>query len=177
MSKSIAVLVTDGFEDSEYHVPVDALRAAGYAIFNIDKATHAVVKGKTTQSPVTIDLGIDAAQVADYAALLIPGGKSPTALRTDPRFVQFVKDFDATGRPIFTICHGPQLLVSADVVRGRKMTAVKEVAPELEQAGALYEDRAVVVDGGRLVTSRTPADLIPFSDAMLQVLEQHQRTA
>lgn len=174
MSKSIAVLVTDGFEDSEYWQPVDSLRAAGYAIFNIEHAKNKVVKGKTNQTPVTIDVGIDEAKVQDYAALLIPGGHSPEGLRGDARFAQFVKDFDATGRPIFAICHGPLLLISAGVVQGRKLTAVASVAGDLRNAGAQFEDSAVVVDGNRLVTSRTPQDLPKFNAALLKVLAAHQ---
>lgn len=171
MSKSIAVLVTDAFEDSEYLQPVDTLRAAGYAIFNIEKEKDRVVKGKTEQTPVTIDLGIGDAKVDDYIALLIPGGHSPDALRGDDRFAQFVKDFDATGRPIFAICHGPQLLISAQAVQGRKMTAVKNIAIDLKNAGAQFEDSAVVVDSDRLVTSRTPEDLPQFNAAIVKVLE------
>ena len=174
MSKSIAVLVTDEFEDSEYWKPVDALRAAGYAIFNIEKAKDNVVKGKKDQSPVTIDLAIEDAKVDDYAGLLIPGGHSPDGLRGDDRFAQFVKDFDATGKPIFTICHGPHLLISAEVVKGRKMTSVKNIAIDLKNAGALFEDSAVVIDSNRLVTSRTPEDLGVFNDAMLKVLAAHK---
>ena len=174
MSKSIAVLVTDEFEDSEYWKPVDALRAAGYAIFNIEKAKDNVVKGKKDQSPVTIDLAIEDAKVDDYAGLLIPGGHSPDGLRGDDRFAQFVKDFDATGKPIFTICHGPHLLISAEVVKGRKMTSVKNIATDLKNAGALFEDSAVVIDHNRLVTSRTPEDLGAFNDAMLKVLAEHK---
>jgi protease I len=174
MSQSIAVLVTDEFEDSEYWKPVDALRAAGYAIFNIEKAKDNVVKGKKDQSPVTIDLAIEDAKVDDYAGLLIPGGHSPDGLRGDDRFAQFVKDFDATGKPIFTICHGPHLLISAEVVKGRKMTSVKNIAIDLKNAGALFEDSAVVIDSNRLVTSRTPEDLGVFNDAMLKVLAEHK---
>ena len=172
MSKSIAVLVTDEFEDSEYLLPVDTLRAEGYAIFNIEKEKNKVVKGKKEQTPITIDLGIGDAKVDDYCALLISGGHSPDALRGDDRFAQFVKDFDATGRPIFTICHGPQLLISADVVQGRKMTSVKNIAIDLKNAGAQFEDRAVVVDDEqRLVTSRTPEDLPQFNEAIVKLLQ------
>ena len=177
MNKSIAVLVTDEFEDSEYWKPVDALRSEGYAIFNIEFEKNHVVKGKKEQSPVTIDLGIDDAKVDDYCALLIPGGHSPDALRGDARFVQFVKDFDATGRPIFTICHGPHLLVSAGVVKGRKMTAVSNIAVDLKNAGAQFEDSAVVLDDNRLVTSRTPEDLTQFNDAILKLLKERQDNA
>lgn len=174
MNKSIAVLVTDEFEDSEYWKPVDALRAAGYAIFNIEKKKDQVVKGKKDQTPVTIDLAIDDAKVDDYAGLLIPGGHSPDGLRGDPRFAQFVKAFDATGKPIFTICHGPHLLVSAEVVKGRQMTSVSNIAIDLKNAGAKFEDQAVVIDDNRLVTSRTPEDLPAFNEAMLKVLQAHQ---
>ncbi len=171
MSKSIAVLVADDFEDSEYLSPVDTLRANGYAIFNIEKEKDNVVKGKKDQTPVTIDLGIDDAKVEDYCALLIPGGYSPDALRGDERFVQFVKDFDASGKPIFTICHGPQLLISAGVVKGRKLTSVKNIAIDVKNAGALFEDSEVVIDDNRLLTSRTPQDLEAFNKAMIQLLK------
>lgn len=174
MSKSIAVLVTDGFEDSEYWQPVDSLRAAGYAIFNIEHAKNKVVKGKTDQTPVTIDVGMGEAQVDDYAALLIPGGHSPEGLRGDARFAQWVKDFDATGRPVFAIGHGLLLLVSAGVVQGRRLTAAASVAEALRNAGAQLEDSAVVVDGNRLVSSRTLQDLPAFNAALLQVLAAHQ---
>lgn len=173
MNKSVAVLVTDEFEDSEYWKPVDTLRSAGYAIFNIEKEKNKVVKGKTEQTPVTIDLSIGDAKVDDYVALLIPGGHSPDGLRGDERFAQFVKDFDATGKPIFAICHGPHLLVSAEVAQGRKMTSVKNIAIDLKNAGAQFEDQAVVIDGDRLVTSRTPEDLPAFNEAIIKVLKAY----
>lgn len=173
MSRSIAVLVTEGFEDSEYLSPVDALRAAGYAIFNIDVEPGRIVKSRAEQLPLRIDLGIDQARAADYAGLLIPGGRSPGVLRRDPRVLQFVRDCDARRLLIFAICHGPLLLVSAGVVRGRAMTGVAQIADDLQHAGASYEDSPVVVADCQLVTSRTPEDLPLFNAAMLQLLAEH----
>lgn len=171
MRKKIAVLVTDDFEDSEYTAPVNAYEQAGFEAVNIEKEAGKTVKGKAEGTPVTIDLGIDDAQIEDYAALLLPGGHSPDKLRGDDRFPAFVQRFVASGKPVFSICHGPQLLISAGVVKGRKLTAVKNIAIDLKNAGAIFEDSAVVVDGGQLVSSRVPDDLPQFIEASLKLLK------
>lgn len=170
MVQPIAVLVTDGFEDSEYTEPVEALKAAGYSIVNIDIEKDKAVYGKKRQTPVRIDAAVRDVQPQDFTALLIPGGHAPDALRGDAGVQEFVRAFDATGRPIFTICHGPHVLVSAEVVRGRKITCVSNIAIDLQNAGAEYVDATVVIDGNRLVSSRTPKDLPQFIDAVLDVL-------
>jgi protease I len=107
----------------------------------------------------------------DYDALLIPGGYSPDHLRADPRFPAFVKQFNATGQPLAAVCHGPQLLITAGLVRGRTMTAWKTIQEDLRQIGANVVDREVVVDGS-WITSRQPSDLEAFSQALLRALEQ-----
>src|SRR5207248_1881181 len=100
---------------------------------------------------------------------LIPGGYSPDKLRADDRFVEFVKEFDATGRPLAAVCHGPQLLLTAELQRGRTLTAWKTVQGDLRQAGAAVEDREVVVDDN-WITSRKPDDLEAFSAKLIEEL-------
>ena len=125
MSKKIAVLITDEFEDSEFTSPADEFRKAGHEVITIEKQAGKTVKGKKGEASVTIDKSIDEVTPAEFDALLLPGGHSPDYLRGDNRFVTFTRDFVNSGKPVFAICHGPQLLISADVIRGRKLTAVK----------------------------------------------------
>src|SRR5579863_4800432 len=115
------------------------------------------------------DLGVDDVEVADYQGLLIPGGYSPDKLRADQRFVDFVKAFDHTGRPLAAICHGPQLLLAAELQRGRTLTAWKTVQSDLRQAGAKVVDEEVVVDGN-WITSRKPDDLEAFGERFIAEL-------
>ncbi|MBP2168445.1 protease I [Erwinia toletana] len=170
MSKKIAVLITDEFEDSEFTSPADAYTKAGYEVVTIEKEAGKTVTGKQGKATVKIDKDIDHVDVAEFDALLLPGGHSPDSLRGDDRFVAFTREFVASGKPIFAICHGPQLLISASGVRGRKMTAVKAIAIDLKNAGADFYDKEVVVDNDKLVTSRTPEDLPAFNRESLRIL-------
>lgn len=170
MSKKIAVLITDGFEDSEFTSPAEAYAKAGHEVVTIEKEAGKTITGKQGKAKVKIDHNIDDIDPAEFDALLLPGGHSPDSLRADDRFVAFTKDFVASGKPVFAICHGPQLLISANAVRGRKMTSVKAIAIDLKNAGADFYDKDVVVDNDKLVTSRTPEDLPAFNRESLRVL-------
>lgn len=170
MSKKIAVLITDEFEDSEFTSPAEAFRKAGHEVVTIEKQAGKTVTGKRGEAKVNIDKAIDDVRPADFDALLLPGGHSPDSLRGDERFVTFTRDFVNTGKPVFAICHGPQLLISADVVRGRKLTAVKPIVIDVKNAGADFYDKEVVVDKDQLVTSRTPDDLPAFNREALRLL-------
>ncbi|VEB95276.1 intracellular protease, PfpI family [Cedecea lapagei] len=170
MSKKIAVLITDEFEDSEFTSPAEAYRKAGHEVITIEKQAGKTVTGKQGEAKVKIDKGIDDVRPADFDALLLPGGHSPDALRGDDRFVTFTREFVHSGKPVFAICHGPQLLISAEVIRGRKLTAVKPIVIDVKNAGADFYDREVVVDGHQLVTSRTPDDLPAFNRESLILL-------
>ncbi|RWR01484.1 general stress protein [[Pantoea] beijingensis] len=170
MGKKIAVLITDEFEDSEFTSPANAWINAGHEVVTIEMEAGKTVTGKQGEAQVTIDKAIDNVDPAEFDALLLPGGHSPDTLRADDRFVKFTKDFVASGKPVFAICHGPQLLISANGVRGRKMTAVKAIAIDLKNAGADFYDKEVVVDGDKLVTSRTPDDLPAFNRESLRIL-------
>ncbi len=165
----VACLLGNGFEDSEFRIPFDRLRQAGLDVEVIGFTAARTVTGKNGLERVEIEKAIDQVSPGDYAALLIPGGHSPDLLRGDPRFVDFVKAFDATGRPIAAVCHGPQLLLAAGLVKGRKLTAWPTVQRDLELAGAVVRDEPVVVDRN-WITSRRPDDLEQFSEAIVKTL-------
>ncbi len=127
------------------------------------------IAGKAGKEKLTAEKGIAEAKPDDYVALLIPGGYSPDHLRIDPRFVQFVKAFDAAQRPIAAVCHGPQLLITAGLVKGRTLTAWPTIQEDLRQLGAQVKD-AEVVEDRNWITSRKPDDLEAFSDALVERL-------
>jgi len=166
----IACLLASGFEDSEFRVPYDRLREAGYLVEIIGLRAGEQLEGERKREPVKTDFGIDEGDPADYQGLLIPGGYSPDKLRADERFVDFVKEFDGTRRPLAAVCHGPQLLLAAELQRGRTLTAWKTVQSDLRQAGAKVVDQEVVVDGN-WITSRKPDDLPAFSERFLAELD------
>ncbi|MEB7923843.1 type 1 glutamine amidotransferase [Atlantibacter hermannii] len=170
MSKKIAVLITDEFEDSEFTSPAEAFKKAGHEVVTIEKQAGNTVKGKQGEAEVIIDKSIDDVSPSDFDALLLPGGHSPDQLRGDSRFVDFTREFVESGKPVFAICHGPQLLISADVIRGRKLTAVTPIVVDVKNAGAEFFDQEVVVDKDQLVTSRTPDDLPAFNREALRLL-------
>jgi protease I len=165
----IACVLAEGFEDSEFKKPYDAFRDAGHEVVVIGAKKGDKIEGKKGKEKTKADLGIDEARREDFQALFIPGGHSPDMLRADPRFVEFVKMFE--DKPILAICHGPQLLMTADLVEGRHMTAWKTVQQDLECAGADVVDEEVVVDGN-LVTSRQPDDIPAFIERSLEVLRE-----
>jgi len=165
----VGVIVTDMFEDSEYEQPVRAFKNYGHTIVNIGLADGLSVTGKTSGTTILIDKSSRNIAVNSIDALLIPGGYSPDKLRADEESVLFVKQFVESGKPVFTICHGPQLLISACVLKGRTLTGWKSIAQDIRNAGAQYIDRDVVVDGN-LVSSRSPDDLPAFIKASLDCL-------
>lgn len=166
---TIACLLASDFEDSELRIPMDRLEEAGYRVEIIGFKAGAQLVGKKGEETVMTDLSIDDADPAEYEGLLIPGGYSPDKLRADERFVNFVKQFDTTGRPLAAVCHGPQLLLSAELQRGRTLTAWPTVQGDLRQAGAEVKDEQVVVDGN-WITSRKPDDLEAFTAKFLEEL-------
>ncbi|MGM9923648.1 MAG: type 1 glutamine amidotransferase domain-containing protein [Bacillus sp. (in: firmicutes)] len=169
MSKKIAAVLTNLFEDVEYTSPAEAFKGEGHSVVTIEKKSGAVVKGKQGEAEVTIDKGIDDVKPDDFDALFIPGGFSPDQLRSDDRFVEFAKAFMDQNKPVFAICHGPQLLITAEALNGKRATGYKSIAVDMKNAGVSYEDSEVVVDGN-LVTSRTPDDLPAFNRESLAVL-------
>ena len=171
----IACLLADGFEDSEFQIPCDWLSAAGYTVEVIGARAGDALKGEKGRETVVVDLSIDEADVDSYEGMLIPGGHSPDILRADDRFVEFVRAFDATGRPLAAVCHGPQILLTAELQVGRTLTAWPTIQGDLRQAGAHVVDRDVVVDDN-WITSRKPADLEAFTAKFVEELgELEQR--
>lgn len=166
----IAVVLADMFEDSEYTQPARAFRDAGHELVHVGLKKNHFVAGKKEGTRVRIDETVAEARPDGFDALLIPGGYSPDKLRADPKAVGFAREFFASGKPVFSICHGPQLLISADVLKGRKVTGWTSIVKDIENAGAEFID-AEVVEDGNLVSSRKPADLPAFIKASLSHLK------
>lgn len=168
----IATLITDMFEDVEYIDPSKAFNEAGHEVFTIEKRAGNEVTGKQGEAVVTIDKSIDEVSPDDFDALFLPGGFSPDLLREDERFVKFAKAFMDAKKPVFAICHGPQLLITAKALEGRKATGYKSIQIDMEYAGATVLDEEVVVCQDQLVTSRQPDDIPAFNKESLRILEQ-----
>ncbi|MCZ8536774.1 type 1 glutamine amidotransferase [Paenisporosarcina quisquiliarum] len=168
----IATLITNMFEDVEYMDPSRAFNEAGHEVFTIEKEAGKEVKGKQGEAMVKIDHGIDDVKPEDFDALFLPGGFSPDLLREDDRFVAFAKSFMDAKKPVFAICHGPQLLITAKTLEGRDATGYKSIAQDMLYAGAKYVDKEVVVCQNQLVTSRQPDDIPAFNRESLKLLEQ-----
>lgn len=167
----IACLLDNDFEDSEFRKPYDAFKAAGHEVVIIGLEPDAKLTGKQGKEVVRAERGIADVKPDEFDALFLPGGYSPDHLRADQRMVAFTKAFFDRERPVFAVCHGPQLLLTAGVVKGRTMTAWKTVQVDLKAAGANVVDKEVVVDRN-LVTSRQPQDLDAFSKASIQLISQ-----
>lgn len=172
--KRVAILVADGFEQVELDAPRAALDGAG-AKTQVVSPAKGQAKGVNHDKPaagVKVDVALDAAKADDYDALLLPGGvMNPDALRQEKTAVQFVRAFFQAGKPVAAICHGPQVLIEADVVRGRKLTSYPSVRTDLKNAGAEWVDEVVVVDNG-LVTSRRPDDIPRFNEKMIEEIAE-----
>ena len=181
--KKIAILATDGFEQVELEKPRQALEKAG-AETAIISPHGGKVQGWNHQDKgdkFKVDAQVADAQASDYDGLLLPGGvMNPDSLRQVPEAVQFVRSFFAAGKPVAAICHGPQMLIEAGVVRGRKLTSFPSLQTDLRNAGATWVDEVVVTDQG-LVTSRKPDDIPYFNDKMIEEFAEGvhvgQRTA
>ena len=161
----IACVLGQGFEDSEFRVPYDRLKEEGYQVDVIGVKAGEELKGYKGKEKVNVEKSIDQVKAEDYDALLIPGGQSPDHLRADRRMVEFVKKFDHAGKPIAAVCHGPQLLIAAHLVKGRTLTAWQTIQDDLRQIGATVKDEPVVRDRN-WITSRKPDDLQQFSEEL-----------
>jgi protease I len=168
----IAVLMTDMFQDVEYEKPADAFRKAGHDLTHVGLRDGVTVNGEHGRT-VRIDRAVHDVKVTDFDALFIPGGYSPDKLRIDEDAVRFAKEFVESGKPVFGICHAAQLLITAQVVKGRRVTGWKSIVQDIKNAGAEYVDSEVIVDGN-LVTSRKPEDIPAFSKAALEMLKNRE---
>jgi len=161
----IAFVLGEDFEDSEFRTPYDALKNAGHTVDVLGAKAGEVVKGKLGKEQVKIEASAADQEPSSYDALVIPGGYSPDHLRINQGVVAFVERMVRDGKLVAAVCHGPQLLIEADVVRGKTVTSWPSVKTDLKNAGATWVDREVVADGN-LITSRKPADLPAFSEAI-----------
>ncbi|UCE15899.1 MAG: type 1 glutamine amidotransferase [Candidatus Bathyarchaeota archaeon] len=168
--EKVLVFVENGFEDRELMYPYYRFQEAGYKVNVVGPKAKVTYKGEyglTIESEFSPnDVNID-----DYAAIIIPGGRAPDRMRTNKGLVNLVKEASQKGKVIAAICHGPQLLIEAEVVKGKKATCYVSVSTDLKNAGGIYLDKSVVIDGN-LVTSRFPADLPNFCRETLKLVEK-----
>lgn len=168
--KKVAILATNGFEESELRDPKKALEKAGAEVHIVSEESGEIKSwadgnwGKTYK----VDKTLDEVTHSDYNALMLPGGViNPDKLRRNKTAVKFIKSFFENHKPVGAICHAPQLLAEADVLKGRKITSFKSIKTDLINAGANWVDEEVVVDEG-LVTSRNPKDLPAFNSKLVE---------
>lgn len=167
----VAILVADGFEQSELEEPKKALDQAG-ALTSIISPVIGKVKGwkkKNWGDEFQVDKELGKVKAEDFDALLLPGGvMNPDTLRMNPAAINFIKGFIASEKPIAAICHGPWTLINAEGVKNKKMTSWASIKADLINAGAKWVDQEVVKDG-HLVTSRKPDDIPAFNKAMIEL--------
>ena len=169
----ILIIATDGFEQSELFEPRARLIDLGAHVTLASPKTALIQGMQRTEKAQTItpDITLDQVDTEAYDALLIPGGvANPDTLRQEKRAIDIVKSFNEAGKPVAAICHGPWLLVEADVVDGKTVTSWPSVRTDLANAGANVVDRAVALDGN-LITSRKPADVNQFTEALIALVE------
>lgn len=166
----VGVVIDEMFEDVEYTKPAEAFKAAGHSLLHIGIMEGQIVKGKRKSTTVKIDKSISEIKSDNLDAILIPGGCSPDHLRGYESAVKFIKDYFQTGKPIFAICHAPQILITAQVLEGRRVTGWKSIIQDIKNAGAIYVDNEVVEDDN-LISSRGPRDIPAFIKASLKRLE------
>jgi len=155
-------------EDSEFLYPFYRFQEEGYAVDVVAPKAKETYSGKHGV-PFTSNLSPDRVKIDDYDGLIIPGGRAPDYMRTNKGLVEIVKEAFQKDKIVAAICHGPQMLIEADVLRGRKITCWKSVVTDVKNAGAVFIDEAAVVDGN-MVTSRSPTDLPQFCKEIIKLL-------
>ena len=166
--EKVLILTENGFEDRELMYPYYRLQEAGYQVVVVGPKAKETYNGEHGLNIIS-DLSPQDVNIDDYVAVIVPGGRAPDRMRINKGLVELVKNAARKMKVIAAICHGPQLLIEADLVKGRRMTCWLSVATDLKNAGGIYEDKSVVVDG-KFVTSRSPADLPDFCRETLEVL-------
>ena len=174
MSKRIAILATNGFEESELKSPKEYLEQQGWTAEIVSPESGSITAWADGNwgADYTVDKVLGEVSAADYHALVLPGGVlNPDKLRTNEDAIAFVKQFFDDKKPVAAICHGPQTLINASVIEGRKVTSYPSIKQDLINAGANWVDEEVVVDNG-FVTSRTPEDLPAFNKKMVEEIKE-----
>jgi protease I len=177
--KRVAILVANGFEEDELISPRQALEDAGAQTKVVSPETDKVKGWRFTDwgKEVKVDVPLQAANPADFDALLLPGGvMNPDHLRRNEKALNFVRTFFKSGKPVGAICHGPWTLIDAGVVQGRNLTSYESIQTDLKNAGAKWEDKEVIVDNG-LVTSRKPDDLPAFNRKLIEEIAEGMHKA
>src|SRR5262245_57791190 len=169
--KRIAMLVEDEFEDREVTGPLEALRAAGATVRLVGPAAGTEYKGKRGHATVKADVAAGSVKVGDFDALVIPGGHAPGKMRMRHAMVDLARDAMESGKPVAAICHGPQVLIAADGLRGRTLTRAPSTAMAFQKAGRLYVAKPVV-EAGTLITSTKPDDVPVFNEAIIKALSK-----
>ncbi len=166
--EKVLLFAHNGFEDRELMIPYYRFQEAGYKVEVVGPKRNTTYNGEYGLN-IKSDLAPEDVNIDDYVAIIIPGGRAPDRMRTNKGLVWLAKEASQKGKVIAAICHGPQLLIEADVVKGKKATCYVSISTDLKNAGGTYLDKSVVVDGN-LVTSRSPADLPDFCRETLRVL-------
>ena len=172
----VAIVLADDFEDSEMRSPFHALERAGHWVTIVGSEAGHKVSGKRHRESVIVEMDAEDAGPELFDALVIPGGYSPDKLRLDPEVVRFTREMVIAGRTVAAICHGPQLLIEADVLGGRTLTSWPSVRRDVENAGGIWVDRPAVEDRN-LITARKPEDLDEFNAALLAALARRRSPA
>ncbi len=162
------IISADDFEDTELLVPYYRLKEEGIGV-DIASLKKGRIKGKHGYE-VEVDKTLREVDAEEYGLLFLPGGRAPEAVRKEREALEIARAFFRKNSPVAAICHGPQILISAGLLKGRRATCYKSVAAEMKESGALYEDKEVVVDG-RLVTSRQPSDLPVFLREVMKIVK------
>jgi protease I len=170
----IAILAEQGFEDAELTETLRAMKEAGARVMVVGSGSQKSYKGKRGVAEIKVDADADQVRADYFDAIIIPGGYAPDRMRLHEPMIDLVRKAHDSGRLVAAICHGPQLLISAEIVRGRKVTSWPSIAIDLENAGALWFDEAVIKDGN-LITSRQPADIPEFNAAIIEALQGQGR--
>lgn len=165
-TRKALIITGDGFQDDELFRPKSSLESAGYLV-TVAGANTGIASAYNSDETIKIETEVSDLSPNDYDILVIPGGKAPDKIRNDKSIISFVKDFHQTGKKIAAICHGPQLLVTADIIGGVRMTCYPDMKEELISAGANYMDRDLVIDG-QFITSRNPDDLGVFCKEIIK---------
>jgi len=168
--KRIAILAEEDFEDSELVEPLRAMRDVGARVTIVGSGSHETYRGKRGKAKIKVDTTADKVNIQDFDAIIIPGGYAPDRMRLHQPMIDLVRKAFDLGKVVAAVCHGPQLLISADVVRGRRVTSWPSVAIDLKNAGANWVDEPVVQDG-KLITARKPSDLPRFNKAIIDALK------
>ena len=179
MKKRIAILATDGFEESELKSPKEAMEKEGFEVEIVSEKEGEIKSWKdgNWSGSYRVDKTLENVNASDYNALMLPGGViNPDKLRRNEKALEFVTSFFEQKKPVAAICHGPQVLISAGVVKGRKMTSFISIKDDLINAGANWVDQEVVVDQG-FITSRSPKDLPAFNEKLIEEIKEgkHQK--